>query len=192
MERYRGPFLGFTMPARRGRASAVDSSVETWVHSVARNSRRGAGVPLLLIRQALARHDETGGQSIRGAGQPDRVGRGGEPRSHRLIQMALARTKSSRAAEFAEQVRSTEWSCTLRRRPRPSRLRAADSTLPVRLTSFEDAVRSCSTMRLPAHLPRAHPYGRRWHRQEPVGFELAHAAEQEDLYPDGVFVELRT
>ena len=39
VERYRGPFLhGFTMPARRGRASAVDSSVETWVHSVRRET----------------------------------------------------------------------------------------------------------------------------------------------------------
>ncbi len=197
VERYRGPFLhGFTMPARRGRASAVDSSVETWVHSVRRETADAVLASLvLLIRQALARHDEAeAGQYAEQASQivwdaeasPEAIG---------LIQVALARTKSSRAAEFAEQVRS--YGVELHIAPAPAaspRLRAADSTLPVRLTSFEGRREELLDLmrRLRKRTSRVLTLtGAGGIGKSRLALELAHAAEQEDLYPDGVvFVEL--
>lgn len=191
-ELYLGPFLdGFSLPTRKGRDSAVNSAVETWILSVRRETAEAVLDSLvMLIRQATEQRNLA--EAARLAEQASEVVWDAEanPEVVGLIQLALTAGNSVKAQAFAAQARS--YGVELQRRPAhaPAPVNSSEtSAVPARLSSFVGrtaellAVGQRLRERAERIITITGPGGNGKSR---LALELARAAEQEALYTHGV------
>ncbi|MFA5552292.1 MAG: tetratricopeptide repeat protein [Trueperaceae bacterium] len=191
-ELYLGPFLnGFSLPTRKGRDSAVNSAVETWILSVRRETAEAVLDSLvMLIRQATEQRNLA--EAARLAEQASEVVWDAEanPEVVGLIQLALTAGNSANAQAFAAQARS--YGVELQRRPAhaPAPANSTEtSAVPARLSSFVGrtaellAVGQRLRERAERIIAITGPGGNGKSR---LALELARAAEQEALYTHGV------